>query len=63
LFFSSGVNHTYALVVRVFVRVIGSLFQTAYPQKFYIASQSKSVENEHSSGVSSETPLDMACSL
>jgi hypothetical protein len=29
-----GVNHTYALVVRVFVRVMGSLFQKAYHQKF-----------------------------
>jgi hypothetical protein len=34
-------------------------------KRFFLnpASQNKSVENERSSGVSSETPLDMACSL
>jgi hypothetical protein len=34
-------------------------------KRFFLnpASQNKSVENERSSGVSPETPLDMACSL
>jgi hypothetical protein len=42
---------------------MGSLFKKRTIQNFQIASQSKSVENERSSGVSKETPLDMACSL
>ncbi|MFP5275032.1 hypothetical protein [Coleofasciculus sp.] len=60
--FSCGVNQTYALVVRVFLRVMAVFLETTTKILTCLAEQA--VEGGlQSTGVSEETPLDLACSL